>query len=115
MVEMGAKIKRKTYRFDLKKKYQYVSHFRIKERPPIEKIKEAIKKFTTPKKPEKKLEPIALSAPPKGGFNFVVFTFLPRLLQSPKLRQRAVVQGVRLRTRSSPATGRRRKIFMTHC
>ena len=27
MVEMGAKIKRKTYRFDLKKKYQYLKHF----------------------------------------------------------------------------------------
>ena len=73
MVELGAKIKRKTYRFDLKKKYQYVSHYKIKERPPIEKIKDALRAFTAPKKQEKKAEEAKAEAPPKGGFNFVVF------------------------------------------
>jgi hypothetical protein len=72
MVDLGAKIKKKVYKFDLKKRYQSISHYKIKERPPIEKIKDAIKKLTAPKKQEKKEETFT-SAPPKGGFNFAVF------------------------------------------
>jgi hypothetical protein len=72
MVDLGAKIKKKVYKFDLKKKYQSIAHYQVKERPPIEKIKDAIKKLTAPRKPEKKEEAPLASAPPKGGFNFVV-------------------------------------------
>ncbi|HSB47531.1 MAG TPA: hypothetical protein VLD37_05945 [Candidatus Bilamarchaeum sp.] len=72
-MDLGAKIKKKVYRFELKKRYQSVAHYKVKERPPIEKIKDAIKKLTTPKKPEKKEEAPLSSTPPKGGFNFVVF------------------------------------------
>ncbi|MFN7991848.1 MAG: hypothetical protein U0R44_06875 [Candidatus Micrarchaeia archaeon] len=74
MVELGTKIKKKIYRFELKKKYQYVSHYRKKERPPIEVIKDQFKKLLSPKKePEKKAEQTFTSEPPKGGFNFLVF------------------------------------------
>ncbi|MEW6036590.1 MAG: hypothetical protein AB1529_08320 [Candidatus Micrarchaeota archaeon] len=73
MVEMGAKVKRKTYKFELKKKYQYVSHYKIKQRPPIDKIKDKFRELLSPKKAEKKAEPAALQQPPKGGFNFLVF------------------------------------------
>ncbi|MDD5171417.1 MAG: hypothetical protein PHF60_00070 [Candidatus ainarchaeum sp.] len=72
MAGMDAAIKKKTYRFELRKKYQYVSHYRTKERPPIEKIKDMLRKVLTPKKEEKKAEAMVSQAPP-GGFNFVVF------------------------------------------
>ncbi len=73
-VDLGSKIKKKTYRFELKKKYQYVLHYKVKERPPIERIKDSLRKVLTP--PAKKKEaPVAapLAAAPKGGFNFIVF------------------------------------------
>ncbi|NYZ74075.1 hypothetical protein H0O00_02950 [Candidatus Micrarchaeota archaeon] len=70
MAEKDARLK-KTYRFELKKKYQYVSHYRTKVRPPIEKIKDLVRGILTPKK-EKKTEAVLSQAPP-GGFNFMVF------------------------------------------
>ncbi len=66
----STKIKKKIYRFEIKKRYQYEGHYRIKERPPIERIKDAIRSFTKPKKEERK--EVAVSAPSPGGFNFVV-------------------------------------------
>ncbi len=74
-VDLGSKIKKKTYRFELKKKYQYVLHYKVKERPPIERVKDAIRKLMTPPA-QKKEAPAAiapLAAQPKGGFNFMIF------------------------------------------
>ncbi|VVC04606.1 Uncharacterised protein [Candidatus Bilamarchaeum dharawalense] len=74
MPEMSAKIKKKAYRFEIKKKYQYVSRYKTIDRPPIEKIKDMVRKLLTPKKEEKKEKaPVFSDAPPPGGFNFVVF------------------------------------------
>jgi len=70
MAELAQKIKKKVYRFDIKRKFQYEGHYKIKERPPIERIKDQIRALTAPKKEQKKA---AESAPPPGGFNFVVF------------------------------------------
>jgi hypothetical protein len=73
MPDVGsARIKRKTYSFENKKRYQYIGHYKIKERPPIERIKDSIRKLTTPKKEEKKIEEVQASAPPPGGFNFMI-------------------------------------------
>lgn len=71
MVDLGAKIKKKMYKFELKKKFQYVGHFKKKERPPIEAIKDKLRAVFAPKKPVKTVS--ATTAPPPGGFNFVVF------------------------------------------
>jgi hypothetical protein len=69
-----ARIRKKTYNFELKHKFDYEQHFQIKERPPIEKIKDAIKSILNPPKKEKKAEaPEAGAPPPAGGFNFMVF------------------------------------------
>ncbi len=74
MAEQSARIKKKVYNFELKKKYQYEAHYKLKERPPIEKIKDAIKGLFKPKKPEKKVTAEhAPAGPPPGGFNFMVF------------------------------------------
>ncbi len=66
----STKIKRKIYRFEIKRRYTYEGHYRIKERPPIERIKDALRSFTAPKKEEKRA--VVASAPPPGGFNFLV-------------------------------------------
>ncbi len=71
MADLSSKVKRKTYSFELKRKYQYVGHFKVKERPPIERFKDTVRAFLAPKKPEKKAE--SASRPPPGGFNFMVF------------------------------------------
>lgn len=72
MPDIGTKIKRRTYNFEIKKRYQYVSHYKIKNRPPIEKIKDTLKQIIQGKKDEKKEEQPIHGAPP-GGFNFAVF------------------------------------------
>ncbi len=72
MVDIGKiKIKKKVYRFELKKRYQHVSHFRTKERPPVERIKDGLKKLLVPSKKEERKRKTA-PAPPPGGFNFAV-------------------------------------------
>ncbi|MFH1520264.1 MAG: hypothetical protein ABID61_01325 [Candidatus Micrarchaeota archaeon] len=68
---IGTKIRKKTYNFEIKKRYQHVSHYRVKERPPIEKIKETLKQIIQGGKKDKK-EHLTEKAPP-GGFNFIVF------------------------------------------
>jgi len=74
MVELGRiKIKKKAYNFSVKRRYQYAGHYKLKERPPIEKIKDAIRTFTTPKKEKKAAAVAPAGAPVPGGFNFVVF------------------------------------------
>lgn len=73
MVELATlKVKKKAYKFSLRKKYQYEGHYKIKERPPIERIKDAVKKLMGPKKGERKAEAAAAAQPPQGGFNFLV-------------------------------------------
>jgi hypothetical protein len=72
-VDLGAKIKKKTYRFELKKKFQYVAHYRAKEVPPIKRIQDALKKMLAPKPVEKKAAELPTYSQPKGGFNFMVF------------------------------------------
>jgi len=78
MPDLGsAKIKRKIYQFETKKRYQHVNHYRIKERPPIDMIKDRLKALFNPKKEEKKAAApkaaLASGRPPPGGFNFVIF------------------------------------------
>jgi hypothetical protein len=74
MVDLGARIRRKVYKFELKRKYQYTGHYRIKERPPLERIKDQVRAMLAPKKQEKKIAAAPVAAqPPKGGFNFIVF------------------------------------------
>lgn len=73
MAELSTKIKKKVYRFELKKKYQYLGHYKIKERPPIERIKDTFRKMLKPKAEEKKAAAAVSAEPPKGGFNFMVF------------------------------------------
>ncbi|MBU0532373.1 hypothetical protein KKB44_02665 [Candidatus Micrarchaeota archaeon] len=70
MVDMGkVKIKKKVYNFEIKSRYQSLKHYKIKERPPLEKLKDAFRKLLTPKKEEKK----EVTTAPPGGFNFAVF------------------------------------------
>jgi hypothetical protein len=69
-----AKIRRKTYKFELKHKYEYELHYKKIERPPMDRIKDAITSLVSMKKEEKKIEKKApTAAPPQGGFNFMVF------------------------------------------
>jgi hypothetical protein len=75
MVDMDkVKIRKKVYKFEMKGKFQYEKHFKVLERPPIERIKDGLKTLFAPKKEEKKKEaaPLAITKPP-GGFNFTVF------------------------------------------
>jgi len=72
MAETDAKTKKKTYRFELKKKYLYTGHYKKKERPPIERIKDLFRGRLTHKKGEKPAGAPVSQAPP-GGFNFMVF------------------------------------------
>ncbi|MFH1785554.1 MAG: hypothetical protein ABH842_03930 [Candidatus Micrarchaeota archaeon] len=67
------RIRKKIYNFDIRKKYHQTVNYKIKERPPIEKIKDAIKTFIKPPKKQEKKETRALPEPPKGGFSFGIF------------------------------------------
>ena len=72
MVDINkVKIRKKIYKFDVKRKYDYVAHYKTVERPPIERIKDVLKALTKPK--EEKKEKIAEQPKPQGGFNFAVF------------------------------------------
>ncbi|MBN1169772.1 hypothetical protein JXA56_02005 [Candidatus Micrarchaeota archaeon] len=69
MADLGnVKIRKKIYKFDVKRKYEYVSHYKMIDRPPVERIKDAIKVFLKPKAGKKEAEP----EKPQGGFNFAV-------------------------------------------
>ena len=48
------KIQKRTYRLDIKRKYQNVRSYKVKVKPPIEKIKESLKKLFAKKEPKKK-------------------------------------------------------------
>lgn len=73
MVDMGrVKIRKKTYRFEIRSRYQYEDHYKILERAPIERLKDELKKILAPKKEKKKVAPLAGPSKPPGGFNFTV-------------------------------------------
>ena len=73
MVELGKiRIKKKIYKFELKKRYQYLRHFKAKERPPIERIKDQFRKLLAPPKKAEERKKKAAPAPPPGGVNFAV-------------------------------------------
>ncbi len=71
MVDPKARPRKKVYNFDVRRKYEYVSSFRTIERPPIERIKDMIKKITNPPKKAVAVKPTDVK--PQGGFNFAVF------------------------------------------
>lgn len=73
MAELGARVRKKAYNLEIKRKYQHELHFKVKERPPIERIKDQLRKLFAPKKEEAKAAEPSPSAPPPGGFNFMVF------------------------------------------
>ncbi|MFZ5500400.1 MAG: hypothetical protein ACOY58_00590, partial [Candidatus Micrarchaeota archaeon] len=74
MADLDTKPKRsRTYQFELKRKYQYSRLYKLKERPPIETIKDTIKVLLAPKK-KKAAEARPSAAPqPQTGFNYMVF------------------------------------------
>lgn len=67
------KIRKKIYRFEPKQRYQHVRYYKVKEKPPIEKIKEQLRNIISPPRKEEKKEPSGLAAPKPAGFNFAVF------------------------------------------
>jgi hypothetical protein len=76
MADIGkARIRKKVYKFEMKGRYQYEKHFKVVERPPLERLKDSFRKLMAPKKEEKKAAEAPLAGPskPPGGFNFVVF------------------------------------------
>ncbi len=75
MVEIGKiRIRKKIYNFDVRGRYQYKRHYTVKQKPPLEKIKEKLKELVTP--PKKKVHRRRLLKKPKeappGGFNFAI-------------------------------------------
>lgn len=67
MVEIKKlRVTKKLYRFEIKKKYQYVKHYRAKKEEPIDALKKKIDEILRPKKEEK------VGAPPPSGFNLFI-------------------------------------------
>ncbi len=63
-----ARIKRRTYRFEIKRRFDYVKHYKKLERPPLARIKDLLKSLSAKKK-EKKVEKTLAKEPPKLPFN----------------------------------------------
>ncbi|MBU0591821.1 hypothetical protein KKF81_01915 [Candidatus Micrarchaeota archaeon] len=73
MVDLGkVKITKKVYRFNIVQKFQQVQHYKKRERPPIEIIKNSIKKMISPKKDKTKKEETITQTQPQSGFNFMI-------------------------------------------
>lgn len=68
------KIQKKTYRLDVRRKYQNVKHYKVKIKPPGEKIKEALLGLFVKKEPKKKsyARKKTISREKKPGFNFLL-------------------------------------------
>lgn len=65
------KIRKGIYRFESRKRFQHVQRYRIVEKQPIDKIRDALRLALSPKKAEVKKGPAAAAAaPPAGGFDF---------------------------------------------
>ena len=73
MADISAiKIRKGIYKFESRKRYQYVQRYKVIEKQPVDKLKDSLKAFLSPKKPEGKKAAAAATAPPSGGFNFGV-------------------------------------------
>lgn len=74
MVEIKKiKITKKSYNFEIRKRYTHSRHYKIKQKKPIEKIQEAIAKIFQPKQKEISLRATAQEIQkPKPGFNPIV-------------------------------------------
>lgn len=70
------KIQKTRYSFDVKKRYQYVKHYKVQQKSPIEGFKETLKKLFEQKKPTSTSKPVPSyskkAEKPVGGFNTVV-------------------------------------------
>lgn len=68
------KIKRKVYKFDVRKRYYSEHHYKVKKKEPIEVIRERFKKMLAPKKEEKKKPRRIVPEKEKKapGFNFAL-------------------------------------------
>jgi len=68
------RIQKRTYRLDVKRKYQNVKHYKVKIKPPMEKIKEALKGFFARKEEKKKYatRKKTFVQPKKPAFNFLL-------------------------------------------
>lgn len=68
------KIKKKTYKFDVRRRYYSEKHYKVKEKSPVEKLREQLKKTFAPKKEEKKKikRPTRIPKEKPPGFNFAL-------------------------------------------
>lgn len=68
------KIQKTKYSFDVKKRYQYVKHYKVQKKSPIELFQETVKKLFEQKKPAAKPTPSyrKTAEKPSGGLNAVV-------------------------------------------
>jgi hypothetical protein len=68
MVKISAiKIRKGIYRFEARKRYQYINRYKVIEKKPLEKLKDSLRKMFAPKKEEKKQA--ASTVVSEGGFN----------------------------------------------
>ncbi|HIE54888.1 MAG TPA: hypothetical protein EYP90_06870, partial [Chromatiaceae bacterium] len=67
-----ARIRKKIYHFDVKRRYQHVIHYQVHEKSPVEKIRESIKGMFKPKPKEEEKPKKTTEAPPPSGFNFKI-------------------------------------------
>ncbi len=66
------RIKKGVYKFESRKRYQYLTHFKVIERKPMDKLRDSLRAIFGPKKEEKKTATAISSstgASPSGGFN----------------------------------------------
>ncbi len=71
----GAKIKKKEYQFDVKRRYQNKKYYNVPEKSPLDSIREFLKSVLTPKEKEEKKKPSRMNIsekPPPSGFNLKI-------------------------------------------
>lgn len=69
------RIQKRTYRLDVKRKYQNVKHYKVKTKPPVEKIKESLRNLFAKKEVKKKkyaARKKSIAREKKPGFNFLL-------------------------------------------
>ncbi|MFH1394059.1 MAG: hypothetical protein ABII71_03305 [Candidatus Micrarchaeota archaeon] len=67
------KIRKKTYHFDVKRRYQNVKHYLVHKKGAMDKLKDGLKGAFSPKpKEEPKKKGIGTTAPPPSGFNLKI-------------------------------------------
>jgi hypothetical protein len=72
-----AKIRKKEYRFDIRRRFQNVKYYNLPEKSPMNKVSEALKSMFGAKKEEKKKKPrgamkTSAEKPPPSGFNLKI-------------------------------------------